>query len=126
MKAITTTAAAAFAALAPLTAQAGLAAPSMIAPTALSQHTGDVQPVFLDLSQVEADMLRLLRGNGGNSRGGNGGDSNGDNSRDGNGGDSNGSNSFGSNGGNSGSSNGGNSNGANSGGNGGDSNGGDS
>jgi hypothetical protein len=121
MKAITTTAAAAFAALAPLTAQAGLAAPSMIAPTALSQHTGDVQPVFLDLSQVEADMLRLLRGNGGNSRGGNGGDSNGDNSRDGNGGDSNGSNSFGSNGGNSGSSNGG-----NSGGNGGDSNGGDS
>jgi len=117
MKAITTTAAAAFAALAPLTAQAGVATPSMIAPPAQSQPTGDVLPVFLNLSQIEADMLRLLRGNGGNSRGRNGGDSNGDDSRDDNrgwnGGDSNG-----------GDSNGGDSNGGDS--NGGDSNGGDS
>ena len=108
MKAITTTTAAVFAALAPLTAQAGIATPSMIAPPVLSQPSDDVQPVFLDLSRVEADMLRLLRGNGG--------DSNGDNSRDRNGGDSNGDDSWDRNGDNSngGNSNGGDSNGGNS------------
>lgn len=110
MKTITTTAAAILA-LAPLGAQAaGLALPAPAALTApVTAPAGtDAQPVFLDLAQVEGDLLRLLRGNGGDSRdrGGNGRDSNGGNS---NGGDSNGGDS------NGGDSNGGNSNGGNSG-----------
>lgn len=106
MKTITTTAAAILA-LSPLGAQAaGIALP---APAAITAPAGpDAQPVFFDLAQVEGDLLRLLNGNGGDSRDrwGNG--------RDSNGGDSNGGNS------NGGNSNGGNSNGGNSG-NGGDS-----
>lgn len=113
MKAIKTTTVAALATLAPFAVQAGVVAPAALSLPALSQPATDVQPVFLDLSRIEADMLRLLRGNGGGSRGGNGGDSNGDDSWDLNGGDSNGGNSNGRNGGGS---NGGNSNGGNSGG----------
>lgn len=117
MKTITRTAATAILALSPLAAQAGIALPTpapLVTPDQAGAETA-IRPVRFDLAQVEDDLLRLLRGQGGDdrsrgdtsSRHGNGGDSSDDDS---NGGSSNG-----------GDSNGGNSGGGNSGGNGGDS-----
>lgn len=63
-------------AITPIAAQAAM---PMIAPMSMPAPIGDVgqvQPVFLDLQQLERDMLVLLHGTGGN-----GGDSR-DNSRD--------------------------------------------
>lgn len=114
MKPIKTTATVALMALSPLAAQAMPVTVPMTAPAPTAQRDpGQVQPVFLDLRQLERDIAVLLNGNGGNgggsrdwSRDGNSRDGNSD---DRNGGDSNGGNSNGgsSNGGNSGGGNGG-------------------
>lgn len=107
MNPIKTTTTVALMALAPIAAQAAvpMAAPITLPAPAVTGDAGQVQPVFLDLRQLERDMMLLLQGNGGN-----GGDSR-DHSRDGNSDDDNGSDSNGgnSNGGNSGGDNGGNS-----------------
>lgn len=90
-------------ALTPIAAQAAM---PMIAPMSVPAPIGDaeqVQPVFLDLQQLERDMLVLLHGTGGN-----GGDSD-DRSRDGNSDDGNSDDDNDDNGGNSGGGNGGNS-----------------
>ncbi len=95
MKPIKIATAATLMALTPIAAQAAM---PMIAPMSVPAPIGDagqVQPVFLDLQQLERDMLVLLHGTGGN-----GGDShddsdddNDDDSDDDNGNDSNGGNS---------------------------------
>jgi hypothetical protein len=98
MKPIKIATAATLMALTPIAAQAAM---PMIAPMSVPAPiggAGQVQPVFLDLQQLERDMLVLLHGTGGN-----GGDSD-DRSRDGNSDDDNDDN-----GGNSGGGNGGNS-----------------
>lgn len=104
MKTIKTTTTVALMAFAPLAAQAAMPVPAPVNAPATTRDAGVATPVFLDLRQLERDLVLLLDGNGGNSR---------DNSRDGNSDDRNG-----------GDSNGGNSNGGNSGGNGGNSGGG--
>lgn len=109
MKPIKTTATVALMALSPIAAQAAMPVPvPMTAPApAVMRDIGQVQPVFLDMRQLERDLALLLRGNGGGSRDwsrdGNGDDSNGGWSRsdDSNGDNSNGGNSGGGNGGNS-------------------------
>ena len=109
MKPIKTTATVTLMALSPIAAQAATPVPApMTAPApAAMRDIGQVQPVFLDLRQLERDIAILLNGNGGqsrdwsrdnNSRDDNSDDSNGDNS---NGGNSNGGNSDGGNGGDS-------------------------
>lgn len=84
-------------ALTPIAAQAAM---PMIAPMSMPAPIGDVgqvQPVFLDLQQLERDMLVLLHGTGGNGGDshddGDDGNSDDDNSDDDNGDDSNGGNS---------------------------------
>lgn len=108
MKPIKITTTAALMAMTPIAAQAAMpmAMPlSVPAAPAMTGDAGQVQPVFLDLRQLERDMLVLLHGKGGNggdsrdrSRDGNSDDGNSDDRNDD---DDNGGNSDGGNGGNS-------------------------
>ena len=102
MKPIKITTTAALMALTPFAAQAAMPMIAPMSAPALKGDAADVQPVFLDLQQLERDMLLLLNGKGGN--GGDSADDRDDDTDDDNDDDNdedNGGNSGGGNGGNS-------------------------
>lgn len=108
MNPIKTTTAIALLSLSPMAAQAAMPVALPMPASAVTRDLAQVQPVFLDLQQLERDMMVLLNGNGGDSRDrsrdGNSDDGNSDDDNDDddrNGGGSNGGNSGGGNGGNS-------------------------
>lgn len=80
----TTTTLALIALAAPLAAQAALSVPAPVTMSDIGREAGPATPVFLDLRQLESDLLVLLEGNGDNSRD----DDRDDDSDDGNGDDS--------------------------------------
>lgn len=108
MNPIKTTTAIALLSLSPMAAQAAMPVALPMPASAVTRDLAQAQPVFLDLQQLERDMMVLLNGNGGDSRDrsrdGNSDDGNSDDDNDDddrNGGGSNGGNSGGGNGGNS-------------------------
>ncbi|PLL12001.1 hypothetical protein C0V75_14010 [Tabrizicola sp. TH137] len=108
MNPIKTTTAIALLSLSPMAAQAAMPVALPMPASAVTRDLAQAQPVFLDLQQLERDMMVLLNGNGGDSRDrsrdGNSDDGNSDDDNDDddrNGGGSNGGSSGGGNGGNS-------------------------